>query len=69
MQQQLIDEIIAIKRIPIKLSGNINSQIRHGAKNVAKFACTLQQAIDLQKDLSNGVIEGIEEAVEIAEDS
>ena len=63
-QQKIVDELVGIRRVPVKLSGNINSQIRHGISGVFRFGCTIQQASDLHKDLSNGVIEGIEEAVE-----
>ncbi len=63
-QQEIVDEIVGIRRMPVKLSGNMNSKLRHGVGGVLRYGCTLQQATDLHKDLSNGVIEGIEEAVE-----
>ena len=59
----VVETISGIKRIPIKISGNIGMQTRLGCKNAVKYACTLRQAMDLSKELSNGVLEDMTDAV------
>jgi len=61
--KSVIEAISGIKRIPIKISGNINMQTRLGCKDAIRYACTLRQAIDLDKELSNGVLEDMTDAV------
>jgi len=65
----VIDKILAIRNIPIKISGNINAKSRIGCKKAVRFACTLEQATVLQKALSNNAIGQINKAVHEAEES
>ncbi|MDP6584085.1 MAG: hypothetical protein QF535_05470, partial [Anaerolineales bacterium] len=61
--KDVMTTISGIKRIPIKISGNINMQTRLGCKTAIRYACTLRQAMDLNKELSNGVLEDMTDAV------
>lgn len=63
--KRVIAEAISTKKTPLKISGNIDFGVRVGCQEVTRFGCTLQQAIDLQRDLANGGPKKNDEAGEI----
>jgi len=66
-QKGIMDKILNIKRVPIKLSGNIGLQVRLACRMAHRFACTIDQAKELQANLSNGVIEQMDNVVHDSE--
>jgi len=62
---EVANEITKPKRIPIKLSGNMNFRIRLKAKGdpISRYACTLEQAEKMEQDLSNGALEELKNIV------
>lgn len=61
-QQQIVDHIRKVRPMPIKISGSVNLQSRLGCK-AERYACTLDQAIQLQKDLTDGGIKKVQREV------
>lgn len=50
---ELIKFITSIKPVPVKISGNVNMHVRSKCKRAERFACTLDQAVQLQKELDD----------------
>lgn len=63
--RRIIDKTKSLKKIPIKISGNITMHIRAACDDVDRFGCTLTQAKALQKGLSDKGLVRIKE--ELAE--
>lgn len=60
---ELVKMIHAQKRAPVKVSGNVDIRVYSGCKLADRFACTIEQAVELHKQINDEGIKKISRAV------